>query len=136
LHAPTFARCGFFATVSAITGGAVQICAHHSSRDKITLRIAKFGAPVGFAVNSVSFPASWDRLTSFIAMPLGNALAGPRSAAYGINPVLVVCGFVLLGSGAAPLLVSGSRRLTRGVPSVAVPEQLILADVRAETTGV
>jgi MFS family permease len=63
-------------------------------------------------------------LTSFIAMPLGNALAGPLSDAYGINPVLVVCGFVLLGSGAAPLLVRGSRRLTRGEHLVAVPQQV------------
>jgi MFS family permease len=68
--------------------------------------------------------ASWDQLTSFIAMPLGNVLAGPLSAAYGIDPVLVVCGFVLLGSGAAPLLVRGSRQLTRGEPSVAVPQQV------------
>jgi MFS family permease len=74
--------------------------------------------------------ASWDQLTSFIAMPLGNALAGPLSAAYGINPVLVVCGFVLLGSGAAPLLVRGSRRLTRG--TAAVPQQ----PIPAEATGV
>jgi MFS family permease len=74
--------------------------------------------------------ASWDQLTSFLAMPVGNALAGPLSAAYGINPVLVVCGLVLLGSGAAPLLVRSSRRLTRG--TVAVPQR----PIPAEATGV
>jgi len=57
--------------------------------------------------------ASWDQLTSFIAMPLGNMLAGPLSEAYGIDPVLVVCGLVLLGASVTPLLVRGSRHLTR-----------------------
>jgi MFS family permease len=59
--------------------------------------------------------ASWDQLTSFIAMPLGNALAGPLSQAYGTDPVLVICGLVLLGSGVAPLLASGVRSLTHVV---------------------
>jgi MFS family permease len=67
--------------------------------------------------------ASWDQLTSFIAMPLGNALAGPLASAYGIDPVLVVCGFVLLVSSAAPLAVRGSRELIRGEPAVALPPQ-------------
>ena len=40
--------------------------------------------------------SSWDLLTSFLAMPIGNALAGPLSAAYGTNRVLVVCAAVLL----------------------------------------
>jgi len=34
--------------------------------------------------------ASWDTLTSFIAMPIGNALAGPLSGRFGVNPVLTV----------------------------------------------
>jgi predicted MFS family arabinose efflux permease len=71
--------------------------------------------------------ASWDQLTSFIAMPLGNALAGPLAAAYGIDPVLVVCGLVLLGASVTPLLVRGSRRLTRSEP--AIPALPVPADV-------
>jgi MFS family permease len=71
--------------------------------------------------------ASWDQLTSFIAMPLGNALAGPASQAYGTDPVLVICGLVLLVSGAAPLLVRGTRTLARGVPEVALPAPVVPA---------
>jgi MFS family permease len=56
--------------------------------------------------------ASWDTLTSFVAMPLGNALAGPLAAAFGINRVFVGCALVLFGASAAPLFVAGSRRLT------------------------
>jgi len=59
--------------------------------------------------------ASWDMLTSFIAMPIGSVLAGPLTAAFGINPVFVGCAFVLLASGIAPLCVRGTRTLTRPV---------------------
>ncbi len=57
--------------------------------------------------------SSWDLLTSFIAMPIGNVLAGPLSEAFGINRVLVVCALVLLASGLSPLAVRSSRDLTR-----------------------
>jgi MFS family permease len=57
--------------------------------------------------------ASWDMLTSFLGMPLGNALAGPLSHAFGIDRVLAGCALVLFGASLSPLLVSGSRRLTR-----------------------
>lgn len=63
--------------------------------------------------------ASWDTLTSFVGMPLGNALAGPLSAAAGNGPVLAGCAVVLLGSSAAPLLARGSRDLTRPQPPAA-----------------
>jgi MFS family permease len=63
--------------------------------------------------------ASWDMLTSFVAMPLGNAAAGPLADAFGIDRVLVGCALVLLGASAAPLLAPGSRRLTRPVPAEA-----------------
>ena len=56
--------------------------------------------------------SSWDLLTSFIAMPVGNALAGPLSAAFGIDRVLVVCAFVLFASGLAPMAVRSARELT------------------------
>jgi MFS family permease len=56
--------------------------------------------------------ASWDTLTSFMAMPLGNALAGPLAHAFGINRVFVGCALVLFGAALAPLFVAGSRRLT------------------------
>ncbi|MGN6330644.1 MAG: MFS transporter [Motilibacteraceae bacterium] len=55
---------------------------------------------------------SWDFLTSFIAMPLGSALAGPLSARLGDGPLLLGCAAVLLLASASPLLVAGTRRLT------------------------
>jgi MFS family permease len=57
--------------------------------------------------------ASWDALTSFIAMPIGNALAGPLSERFGVNPVLTVCAAILLASATSQLLIPGSRTLTR-----------------------
>jgi MFS family permease len=66
--------------------------------------------------------ASWDMLTSFLAMPLGSALAGPLSAAFGIDPVLVVCAAVLFGSSLLPLLARGTRELTRPANEVEAPE--------------
>jgi hypothetical protein len=46
-------------------------------------------------------------------MPLGNALAGPLSHAFGTNRVLIACAAVLLGSGLSPLLVRGTHHLGR-----------------------
>ncbi|SDT64408.1 MFS transporter [Actinoplanes derwentensis] len=57
--------------------------------------------------------SSWDYMTSFVAMPIGNALAGPLSDRFGIDRVLTVCGCVLLVASTAMLLVPASRRLTR-----------------------
>jgi predicted MFS family arabinose efflux permease len=57
--------------------------------------------------------ASWDYLTSFLAMPLGNVLAGPAYDRFGADRVLVVCAFVLFVSAATQLLIPGSRNLTR-----------------------
>ena len=60
--------------------------------------------------------ASWDLLASFVAMPVGNVLAGPLSARWGNDPVLAGCSAVLLVASLAPLLVRGSRELTRPHP--------------------
>jgi MFS family permease len=57
--------------------------------------------------------ASWDIVTSFAAMPIGSALAGPLAAAFGIRPVLAGCACVLFAAAVAPLLVKGTRTLTR-----------------------
>jgi MFS family permease len=57
--------------------------------------------------------ASWDMLTSFLGMPLGNALAGPLANALGIDRVLAGCAVVLCGASLAPLLVRGTLRLAR-----------------------
>jgi MFS family permease len=57
--------------------------------------------------------SSWDYLTSFLAMPVGNVLAGPLAAAYGTSKVLTACAAVLFLSAAAQLLVPGTRTLTR-----------------------
>lgn len=79
--------------------------------------------------------ASWDQLTSFLAMPLGNALAGPLSHAYGIDRVLVVCGVVLLVAGGSPLLVRGTRTLTRGVPEIAIPAPSVVTEAASPAAG-
>jgi MFS family permease len=76
--------------------------------------------------------ASWDTLTSFLAMPVGNALAGPLSDRFGLNPVLTACAAILLASAASQLLIPGVRRLTRTAevaPAHTPPEVL-------EATGV
>ncbi|GAB1690362.1 MFS transporter [Krasilnikovia sp. M28-CT-15] len=71
---------------------------------------------------------SWDMLTSFVAMPVGSALAGPLSEAYGMDRVLVVCSVVFALAAAAPLLVPASRRLTRA-PAAAEPPVMATAGV-------
>lgn len=62
--------------------------------------------------------ASWDTLTSFVAMPVGNALAGPLAQAFGIDRVFAVCAAVLGATAAAPLFVPGSRNLRARTESV------------------
>ena len=70
--------------------------------------------------------ASWDVLTSFLALPLGNALAGPVSIALGVNRTLVIGAGILLAASLAPLLVAGTRRLTRATPEVALPSNPVV----------
>ncbi len=53
---------------------------------------------------------------SFLAMPLGNALAGPLSAAFGVNRVIAAAAATLLLAGLSQMLVPGVRRLTRTSP--------------------
>ncbi|MDI6097991.1 MFS transporter [Actinoplanes sp. NEAU-A12] len=57
--------------------------------------------------------SSWDYLTSFLAMPVGNAMAWPLADRFGIDRVLTACACVLLAAGVAMLLVPGCRRLVR-----------------------
>ncbi|GLY01801.1 MFS transporter [Actinoplanes sp. NBRC 101535] len=57
--------------------------------------------------------ASWDYVTSFLAMPVGNALAGPLTATFGNDRVLTGCAAVLGLAAASQLLIPGSRRMTR-----------------------
>ena len=78
--------------------------------------------------------SSWDYLTSFLAMPIGNVLAGPLFTAYGTGPVLTGCAGVLLVSAAAQFLVPGSRNLTRRPEAPADPEPARSPEL-AETTG-
>jgi hypothetical protein len=66
---------------------------------------------------------SWDQLTSFIAMPIGNALAGPLSHTYGTSRVLTICAVVMSGAIAVPLFVRGTHRLTRDEPALPAPPQ-------------
>jgi MFS family permease len=71
--------------------------------------------------------ASWDIVTSFAAMPIGSALAGPLASAFGIRTVLAGCAVILLAAAIVPLLVKGSRTIVRRtedaqVADVAPPE--------------
>ncbi|MEP6631161.1 MAG: MFS transporter [Lapillicoccus sp.] len=56
--------------------------------------------------------SSWDVLTSFVGMPLGQALAGVLTDRFGAHPVLMGAAAVLLVAGVAPLAVRGARRLS------------------------
>lgn len=60
--------------------------------------------------------SSWDTLTSFIAMPVGSAMAGPLSTSLGIRPVLAGCVLVLATCSLAPLATRGTRHLARTEP--------------------
>jgi MFS family permease len=75
--------------------------------------------------------SSWDYLTSFLAMPIGNALAGPLSRAYGINRVLVACAVVLGLAALSQMAIPGVRKMTRTQAQPAPPHP---AEV-AETIG-
>jgi MFS family permease len=55
--------------------------------------------------------SSWDILTSFVGMPVGQALAGVLTDRFGAYPVLVACAGVILVAGVGPLVVRGTRRL-------------------------
>jgi MFS family permease len=55
--------------------------------------------------------SSWDILTSFVGMPVGQALAGVLTDRFGTHPVLTVCAAVTLVAGVGPLAVRGTRRL-------------------------
>ncbi|GIM94470.1 MFS transporter [Paractinoplanes toevensis] len=71
--------------------------------------------------SSLGRVASWDYLASYLAMPVGNALAGPLSARFGTSPVLTVCAGVLFLAGVSQLLIPGVRDLTRATQATAPP---------------
>jgi MFS family permease len=73
--------------------------------------------------------ASWDYLTSFLAMPIGNALAGPLFRAYGINRVLIACAAVLFLAALSQLAVPGVRKMTRTPTSPAPPHPAEVAEI-------
>jgi predicted MFS family arabinose efflux permease len=64
--------------------------------------------------------SSWDILTSFIGMPLGQAMAGFLTDRFGTHQALAGCAAVILVAGVGPLAVRGTRRLraTPGDPTV------------------
>lgn len=71
--------------------------------------------------------AAWDTLTSFVAMPVGNAIAGSLSRAFGVRPVLLGCALVFLGSSLAPVCVRGTRVLRRPTPRIADAQPVHIA---------
>ncbi|MFI5936507.1 MFS transporter [Actinoplanes sp. NPDC051494] len=68
---------------------------------------------------------SWDILTSLLAMPIGNAVAGPLAAALGVDRVLTISAVIMFGAGLIPLAVRGTRDLTRVI--VREPERVPLS---------
>ena len=72
--------------------------------------------------------SSWDILTSFIGMPLGNALAGPLADTFGLNQVMVACAAVLLAAALAPLSVTGTRALQRPFPLPVISAHAVTAE--------
>lgn len=65
--------------------------------------------------------SSWDILTSFVAIPAGNALAGPLAHTFGTGRVIVVAAVVMAVASFAPMLVRSSRDLRWGGAAPAVP---------------
>ena len=68
--------------------------------------------------------SSWDILTSFVAIPAGNALAGPLAHTYGTGRVILVAAVVMALASLAPMLVRGSRDLRRVTSAPAVEPAL------------
>ncbi|WP_306208305.1 MFS transporter [Actinoplanes sp. RD1] len=56
---------------------------------------------------------SWEILGSYLALPVGNTLAGPLSAGIGIDKSLICAAVVMFGAALVPLTVRGTRELTR-----------------------
>jgi MFS family permease len=67
--------------------------------------------------------SSWDILTSFVAIPAGNALAGPLAHTFGTARVILVAAVVMALASLAPMLVRGSRELRRA-GTIAGPDEL------------
>lgn len=57
---------------------------------------------------------SWDVLISFVALPVGNVLAGPLSERFATADLMAGIGAWMLLAGCWPLLVRSVRGLTRG----------------------
>lgn len=71
--------------------------------------------------SSLGRVASWDYLTSYLAMPVGNALAGPLSARFGTGPILTAAAAVLFLAALSQLAIPGVRHLTRATAATATP---------------
>jgi Transmembrane secretion effector len=74
---------------------------------------------------------SWDVLTSYLALPLGNALAGPVSVTLGVNRTLVIGAVILLVASLVPLLGAGTRRLRRIGSDVVMPPNPVPMEMQA-----
>ena len=70
---------------------------------------------------------SWDVLISFVALPLGNVLAGPLSEHVQTRELMIGVAVWMLAAGCWPLLVSSVRGFTRGggAPSAATGEDSV-----------
>ncbi len=68
--------------------------------------------------------SSWDILTSFVAIPAGNALAGPLADQFGTGRVITTAAVVMALASLAPLAVRGNRTLRRAGDPAATPAEL------------
>lgn len=57
--------------------------------------------------------SSYDYLGSFVALPLGYALAGPLASSFGLGPTLAASGVLLMVSSVAAAFVPSIRTLER-----------------------
>lgn len=73
--------------------------------------------------------ASWDILISFIAMPIGSALAGPVSEAFDTHTIMFAIAAWMLAAGCWPALVRGTRSFTRASARQAAQVPARLPDV-------
>lgn len=70
---------------------------------------------------------SWDILTSFVMIPLGNALAGPLSARFGTGTVMTVCCAYMALCALTPLLTRSTWQVStrHAVAADPVPAPLV-----------
>lgn len=68
---------------------------------------------------------SYDMVGSFVAVPLGEVLAGPAAHHFGTRPTLLVCAAIIVTATLAAVATPGVRRLTTEVTTGATTDRAI-----------